>query len=94
MIANANHAELVKYVHLTMGAPTVSTFIKAIKKGYINPPGVNADMVRKNPPNTTATAKGHLNLIRQGLHSTKESAKQNEDEEEREFTFPSKESRT
>jgi hypothetical protein len=91
MIANANHAELVKYAHLTMGAPTLSTFMKALKKGYINPPGVNAEIVRKNPPNTTATAKGHLNLIRQGIRSTKEKdAKESEDEEEREFTFPSK----
>ena len=91
MIANANHAELVKYAHLTLGAPTLSTFMKALNKGYINPPGVNADMVRKNPPNTTATAKGHLNLIRQGLQSTKEEdSKQLEDEEERKFTFPSK----
>ena len=74
-----------------MGAPTLSTFIKALKKGYINPPGVNADMVRKNPPNTTATAKGHLNLIRQGLRSTREKdPKQLEDDEEREFTFPAK----
>ena len=84
MIANTTHAEIVKYAHLSMGAPAIPTFITAIKRGYITPPGVTTEMVRKNMPTSTATAKGHLNLSKQGLRSTKEV------EEEEEFNFPSK----
>ena len=47
MIAHTTHAELVKYVHTTMGAPTIPTFITAIQRGYINPPGVTVEMIRK-----------------------------------------------
>ena len=72
MIAHTTHAELVKYVHATMGAPTIPTFTTAIQRGYINPPGVTVEMIRKNTPMSTATAKGHLNMVKQGLRSTKE----------------------
>lgn len=85
MITHQTHGELVRYAHTTMGAPANPTFITAISKGYIEPPGITVEMVRKNMPNSVATAKGHLQLTRQGIRSTKQS-----DEMEHEFAFPKK----
>jgi len=85
MITHQTHGELVRYAHMTMGAPANPTFITAISKGYIEPPGITAEMVRKNMPNSVATAKGHLQLTRQGIRSTKQF-----DELEHEFAFPKK----
>ena len=70
MIAHQTHGELVRYVHTTMGAPANPTFITAIRKGYIELPGVTAEMASKNLPNSVATAKGHLQLTKQGLRSS------------------------
>ena len=91
MIAHQTHGEMVRYAHLTMGAPANPTFIAAISKGYIEPPGITVEMVRKNMPSSVATAKGHLHLTRQGLRSTRpqQSTKQT-DEDEQEFAFPKK----
>jgi len=89
MIAHQTHGELVRYVHATMGAPANPTFITAISKGYIEPPGVTVEMVRKNLPSSVATAKGHLHLTKQGLRSTQPNVKQS-DETEHDFTFPKK----
>ena len=72
MIAHTTHAELVKYIHATMGAPTIPTLMTAVQRGYINPPGITVEMIRKNQPISVATAKGHLNMVKQGLRSTKE----------------------
>jgi len=86
MIVNSTQAEIVKYAHLSMGAPANPTFLTALKRGYIHPPGVTVEMARKKQHVTTATAKGHLNLNKQGLNSTKEK----DTKEEQEFTFPAK----
>ena len=92
MIVNTTHADIVKYAHLSMGAPTHPTFITAIKRGYISPPGLNTNMVRKNIVATVATAKGHLHLIKQGLQSTKikPATEEKEQEKETKFSFPDK----
>ena len=89
MIAHQTHGELVRYVHTTMGAPANPTFITAIRKGYIEPPGVTAEMASKNLPNSVATAKGHLQLTKQGLRSSQPKEQQTV-ESEHEFTFPAK----
>ena len=58
MIANTTHAEIVKYAHLSMGAPAIPTFITAIKRGYITPPGVTTEMVRKICPHQQPLRRG------------------------------------
>jgi len=67
----ATQRNLVAFYHAMMGSPPVSTLTAALRRGYLKLPGLTADMVTKFPPDTMATAKGHLDLVRQGLRSTK-----------------------
>ncbi len=70
-----------------MGAPANPTFLTvALKRGYIHPPEVTVVMARKNQHVSIATAKGNLNLTKQGLNTTKEK----DTKEEQEFTFSAK----
>ena len=64
-------AEFVAFWHATFGFPALSTFIPAVDKGFIQVPGLTAQKIRKNPPNPTETAAGHLDATRQGQRSTK-----------------------
>ena len=73
-IHNTHDAEFVQFVHATFGSPSVSTFHRALRQGYLDSfPRITARMVRRNPPNTIATAMGHLDRVRQGMASTKAS---------------------
>jgi len=66
------NAEKVAFFHAAMGSPPISTFIKAIEKGYIsNIPWLTTALVRKNPPISLAIDQGHLQRNRQGYRSTK-----------------------
>ena len=68
-------AEKVLFAHQTFGSPATSGFIKAAKAGYLNDflssIHVSVDNIVKNAPNTVETARGHLDLTRQGQRSTK-----------------------
>ena len=66
-----SEAEFVRFCHATYGSPAVSTFIQSVTKGFVRIPGLTAAAIRRHPPNTMATAKGHLNQTRQGQRSTK-----------------------
>ena len=67
-------ADFVQFVHATMGSPCVSTLCTAVQRGYLRTfPRITAKMIRANPPNSTATALGHLDRQRQGINSTKPS---------------------
>ncbi len=54
----------VRFVHATLGSPPPTTFMRAVANGYINGPRqyprLTTAMVRKNMPNSEATARGHL----------------------------------
>ena len=66
------HLELVNYLHAACFSPTKSTFIAAIKKGFLKSwPGLTAKLVDKYLNDSVATAQGHLNQQRQHLQSTK-----------------------
>ena len=70
-ITHQSNAEYVKFSHATFGSPPVSTFIRAITKGYLGSwPRLTARMVRQNTPNPVATHIGHLDRNRQGQRST------------------------
>lgn len=71
-------ADRVSWLHAAMGSPAESTLISAIRKGYVRM-GLTADDLRKHPPRSVATAKGHLDRHRQGLNSTKPSPEGPED---------------
>ena len=64
-------ADFVNFWHAAFGSPAVSTFISAIDKTFIRVPGLTAAKVRRHPPNSVATAYGHLHATRQGIQSTK-----------------------
>ena len=64
--------DFVLFVHVSLGSPVYSTFLRAIRAGYLSSwPRLTTAIVLANPPHTIATAKGHLNQLRQGLDSTK-----------------------
>ena len=59
-------AEFVAFVHASFGYPTLSTFINAIRMGWLSKyPRLTAAIVSANPPHAIATAKGHLDQTRQ-----------------------------
>ena len=62
-------AAFVSFVHASLGSPVYSTFIHAIRSGYLSSwPRITPALVLAHPPHT---AKGHLNQHRQGVDSTK-----------------------
>ncbi len=50
----------------------MSTFLAAIDKSFIRVPGLISAKVRRHPPDTLATAYGHLHATRKGIRYTKE----------------------
>jgi len=64
----------VRFYHAAMGSPATSTFQGALDKGFFKLPGLTSAMARRNPPNPTATAKGHLDQSRRNQRSTQHTA--------------------
>ena len=63
--------DFVKFVHASIGSPALSTFSTAVRKGYLSSwPRLTSSLINAHPPNTLATAQGHLYQRRQGLDST------------------------
>ena len=59
-------ADFVAFVHASFGYPTHSTFLHAVRMGWLSQyPRLTAAMVSANPPHAIATAKGHLDQTRQ-----------------------------
>ena len=63
-------ARLVDFYFKAIGAPPVSTLVSALTSGILALPGLTARMVTSNPPDLPATAKGHLDRLRQGVYSS------------------------
>ena len=64
---------LIQYLHATLGSPSKSTLLHAIRNNHlIGWPGLTIDNVNKYLTETPATAKGHLDQHRQNLQSTNE----------------------
>ena len=57
--------DYVRFVHACMGSPPPTTFLRAVRKGYLSGPNqfprLTPTMIRKHMPNSEATARGHLN---------------------------------
>ena len=63
---------LINFYHLTLGAPSISTWLAGIDKGWFSSfPGLTSGRVRQYCTNKLETAKGHLKLQRQHVNSTK-----------------------
>ena len=71
-LASLPAARFVAYHHRSFGSPSLSTFLRALSRGYIHGiPLLTHTLVRKFPPLSLATAYGHLNTLRQGVASTR-----------------------
>lgn len=66
------NADYVNFCHAMLGSPPVSSLLRALRRGYLSSlPRLTATMVAANPPVSIATARGHLDLTRQGQRSTR-----------------------
>ena len=67
---NQTTKELATYLHATCGSPAISTFLKAIKDGFLlSWPGI--DLIKESDLETSlTTAKGHLDQEQKNLQST------------------------
>jgi hypothetical protein len=65
------HARFVAYWHRAFGSPSLTTFMKALSRGFIHGiPDLTTSLLRKLPPLSLSTAFGHLDTLRQGIAST------------------------
>jgi hypothetical protein len=66
------NADFVAFWHAALGSPPIATLLMALRRNYLHSlPRLTAKMVYSNPPQSIATAKGHLDLHRKGFQSTK-----------------------
>jgi hypothetical protein len=74
---------IIAFFHAAMFSPTIDTLYKALHLGYITGiPGVSAKALRKYPPFSAATIKGHLDQTRKNIRSTKTDQPETETVEE------------
>ena len=72
IIGYPNAAELVASAHAALFSPALCTLETTLQRGYIrNLPGLTAKTLRRHPPQSVATAKGHLDQVRKNLRLTK-----------------------
>ena len=65
---NTTKNKLANYLHACAGSPSITTFHKAINKGFfVTWPGIEEINFLKFLPNQEATAKGHMDQEKQGL---------------------------
>ncbi|KAI2496640.1 hypothetical protein MHU86_17843 [Fragilaria crotonensis] len=62
---SATPAELVAFAHAALFSPALSTLTKALDRGYLPQcMGLTSQALRKHPPHSVATIKGHLDQTR------------------------------
>jgi hypothetical protein len=77
VIHHENDSQLVHFYHATLGAPALSTFIEASRRGYLDCfPHFTMQKIRRNKPHIVATSSlGHLDQTRKNYRSTKRSVR-------------------
>jgi hypothetical protein len=68
-------AHLVAWLHAALGSPAETTLANALRRGYIVMEGLTPESLSRHPPQSLATAKGHLARHRQGQQSTRDEEK-------------------
>ena len=69
---SATPTELVAFAHAALFSPALSTLTKALDRGYLPQcMGLTSQALRKHPPHSVATIKGHLDQTRKNQRSTK-----------------------
>ena len=72
VIHHENDSQLVHFYHATLGAPVLSTFIEASRRGYLDCfPQLTVQKIRRNKQHLVATSLGHLDQTRKNYKSTK-----------------------
>ena len=72
-IQTSSKGELVNYHHQSLGSPTTSAMLNALKNHpteFMSMPGMDKDLITKYLEPSTATAKGHLVRVRKHIRST------------------------
>ncbi|KAL7527446.1 hypothetical protein ACHAXR_001968, partial [Thalassiosira sp. AJA248-18] len=72
VIETSTKSELAQYLHQSLCSPPKTTLLAAIKNNQLQSfPGLTYELISKHLPPSTATDKGHLHRIRQGIRSTR-----------------------
>ena len=72
VVRNENDADFVAFAHASFGSPPPRALARALRAGWLRTyPRLTLKMFSANVPVVMATAKGHLDLVRRGLRSTK-----------------------
>jgi hypothetical protein len=88
-IGTATPADLVAFDHAALFSPALSTLESALSKNFLtNFPGLTTATLRKHPPHSGATIKGHLDQSRQNQRSTKPAVIPADFEPDSTFDFP------
>jgi hypothetical protein len=75
-LLSATPAQLVAFAHASLFSPALSTLEDALRdEPMLQLPGLTLATLKKYPPNSLATPKGHLDQTRQNTRSTKGSTK-------------------
>ena len=64
-------ARFVAYWHRCFGSPSLSTFKRALSRGFITVPHLTAKLVSRYPPLSLSTSFGHLDTLRKGIASSR-----------------------
>ncbi len=68
----SSQARFVAYWHRAFGSPSLSTFHRALKHGFIRGiPHLTHHLVAKYPPLSLSTSFGHLDMLRKGISSSR-----------------------
>jgi hypothetical protein len=68
---NCTLRQRIAFQHASLFSPTLDTWTKAIKAGYLASfPSFTSKQIRKHPPQLLATTCGHMDQHRQGVQST------------------------
>ena len=69
---------LILFLNYATFSPSISTLIKAFKKGFFTTwPGLTVQAIKKYVANKFTTSKGHLDHVQKNLRSTKSKMKKN-----------------
>lgn len=64
-------AERIKFFHASLWSPVLSTLSKALDAGFLTTfPEFTSKQLRKHPPHSEATVKGHMHAQRSNIRST------------------------
>ena len=62
--------KIVNFFHACLGSPTEQLFYNAVLKGWVEFPGLTADMIPKYLSKSRFITRGHMKLLKQGLRSS------------------------